>query len=204
LCPNLARFALELVADVIGRQDAARFPHEGTRQGADETVAERDLPLLIFYAYSHEDDALRQELSRRLAGLEDEGVTRGWYDREIGPGEEWQKQLNIQLDAADIILLLVSPAFLASKYCMDVELPNAMSRHFAGRAKVIPIILRPARWKDTPFGTLQALPSGGEPVATWEDEEEAFADIVRGIRRVATEYRAGGGSKRRADAMPSG
>lgn len=85
------------------------------------------------------------------------------------------------------MLLLVSPHFLASDYCYDVELDRAMQRHNAGEARVILIIVRPCDWQDAPFGKLQALPRDGKPVTTSSDRDEAFLDVARGIRRAAQE-----------------
>jgi hypothetical protein len=61
-------------------------------------------------------------------------------------------------DAAQVILLLVSPDFIASDYCYERETLRAIERHKAGQARVIPVILRPFDWHDLPFGKLQAAP----------------------------------------------
>lgn len=62
-----------------------------------------------------------------------------------------------------------------------------MERHDLGEACVIPIILRPVDWNGAPFGKLQALPQDGLPVTCWRNQDEAFFDIVRGIRVVIDE-----------------
>ena len=46
----------------------------------------------------------------------------------------------------------------------------------------MPIILRSVDWHDTSFGKLQALPTDAKPVTSWENQDEAFADIAKGIR----------------------
>lgn len=56
-------------------------------------------------------------------------------------------------------------------------------------ARVIPIILRPCKWQDTPIGKLQALPSSGEAVSKWPDRDDAFLSIVQGIRKVIRELK---------------
>lgn len=62
-----------------------------------------------------------------------------------------------------------------------------MDRHETGEARVIPIILRPVYWKDTPFGKLQALPKNAMPVSSWLNQDEAFFDIATGIRNTVQE-----------------
>ena len=76
-----------------------------------------DGPIRLFYSHSHKDDALRDELEEHLALLKRQGYIVGWHDRRIGAGEEWKGQLDKNLEEAQIILLLISPSFLASDYC---------------------------------------------------------------------------------------
>jgi hypothetical protein len=80
-----------------------------------------------------------------------------------------------------------SADFLASDYCYDLEMARAMERHAEGTAHVIPIILRKCDWSDAPFGKLQALPKNATPVKSWADQEEAFTDIVTGIKKAIAE-----------------
>jgi hypothetical protein len=151
------------------------------RSNADQKASQ---PFRVFYSYSHKDEALRDELEEHLSLLKRQGFIAGWHDRRIGAGEEWKGQLDRNLEEAEIILLLVSPSFLASDYCYDVETKRALERHERGEARVIPIILRPVDWKGVPFEKLQALPIDLRPVTTWSNRDEAFKDIAEGIRRV--------------------
>src|SRR5258708_5001375 len=103
-------------------------------------------PVNIFYSYSHRDEALRQELETHLAQLKGDGLVEGWHDRMIPAGTEWESSIDKQLESAQIILLLISPDFLASNYCYDIEMTRALERHDAREATVIPIILRDVDW----------------------------------------------------------
>ena len=144
-------------------------------------------PISVFFSYAHRDEALRNKLADHLRLLERQGIITGWHDRRITGGTEWAGAIDDNLRTAQIILLLISPAFLASDYCYDVELRHAMARHEAGEARVIPVIVRPVDWHSAPFGMLQALPQDGRPVTRWRPQDEAFLDIARGIRSVAEE-----------------
>ncbi len=42
-------------------------------------------PIEIFYAYSHRDEVLRDELETHLSILKRRGVVSGWHDRRIAP-----------------------------------------------------------------------------------------------------------------------
>jgi hypothetical protein len=137
----------------------------------------------IFIPYSHKDEDYRNQLDAQLAILRRAGIVEIWHDRRLVAGEEWDHAIKSELEAADIILLLVSPDFLNSNYIWDVEIARAMQRHETGEARVIPVILRPCAWDIASFAKLQALPKDGKPVSMWANTDEALLDIVNGIRR---------------------
>ena len=138
----------------------------------------------VFYAYSHKDEELREQLEKHLTILRRQKVITDWHDRKIGAGREWEGEINRHLNEAHIILLLISSDFIASDYCYDVEMKRALERHEAEEARVIPVILRPVDWEEAPFGKLLALPTDGEAVTLWDNQDAAFRDIARGIREV--------------------
>ncbi len=141
-----------------------------------------DDSISIFISYSHRDDEWRQELDIHLSSLRRQGVISVWHDRWILAGKEWAREINHNLNDADLILLLISPDFINSDYCYDIEMKRAVERHDAGEAVVIPIILRSCDWKDAPFGKLQALPRDAKPIKSAADRDEAFTEVVAGIR----------------------
>jgi len=143
----------------------------------------------VFFSYSHKDQALRDQLETQLSLLKREGLISSWHDHKIGAGDEWAKEIDVHLNTAQIILLLVSADFIASEYCYEIEVSRAMERHKLGEARVIPIILRPCDWHNAPFGKLQALPTGGKPVSgrSWHNSDEALYDVAKGIRKAIEE-----------------
>ena len=143
-----------------------------------------DEPLGVFISYSHKDENLKEELEVHLSTLKRQGKIKPWQDRSIEAGTEWDTTIKAELEAAQIILLLITPRFMASDYINDIELTRAMERHKAGTARVIPIILKPVDLKDTALSQLQALPKDAKPVTRWDDQDEAFLNVVQGIRRV--------------------
>src|SRR5260221_210168 len=145
-------------------------------------TAEPTKTLKLFYCYAREDKALREELERHLASLKRQQHITTWYDREILPGAAWEKEIDTHLNAAHIILLIVSPDFMDSDYCYGIEMKRALERHEAGTARVIPIIVRPVDWVEAPFSHLQVLPTDAQPITLWSDRDHAFTDIARHIR----------------------
>lgn len=156
----------------------------------------------IFFSYAHEDEARRRELDKHLSLIWRRGIARKWHDRQIGPGTEWSGQIDVHLNSAQIILLLISNDFLASRYCYDIEMTRAMERHRDGDARVIPILLRHCDWHDAPFGKLSWLPKNGTPVAAWPDQDEAFTTIAREIAAVVDELLDGRDDAPSADVQP--
>lgn len=141
--------------------------------------------LKLFFSYSHKDEALRNELGNHLKILEHQKLIASWHDRKISAGDEWNHQITVNQDTADIILLLISSDFIASKYCWDIEIKRAMELHESGKACVVPVILRRADWTNAPFSKLQAVPKNAQPVTSFADRDEAFHFITQQIRQVA-------------------
>ena len=136
----------------------------------------------VFFSYSHKDEELRDALETHLAQLKRDGAIRTWHDRKIDAGEEWKGEIEASLESADLILLLISPDFIASEFCYVREMTRAIERHGAGEARVIPIILRPCDWQSAPFGKLQGLPKDVRPITSWANADEAYLDVAQGIR----------------------
>src|SRR5437868_394570 len=114
-------------------------------------------PLEIFCCYARKDQQFLNDLKDHLMSLERQGLITVWADTDINAGSEWEKEIEKHLNTAQIILLLVSPAFMNSDYCYSKEMKQALERHKQGEARVIPIILRPVYWQGV-LGHLQALP----------------------------------------------
>lgn len=139
----------------------------------------------LFFSYSHKDEQLRNELETHLAMLKRQGVISTWHDRKILAGDELDSAISLALESADIVLFLVSPDFLASNYCYEVEFKRAMERHSEGLTRAIPVILRPCDWKSSPMAKLKATPKDALPVVKWTFADDAFLDVVEEIRVAA-------------------
>jgi len=149
------------------------------------TGRQRPGAMRVFISYAHVDDALRARLRVHLAALEREGLVLAWDDREILAGEHWADVIDERLEHADLVLLLVSPDFVASEYCFGREMRRALERHDdpGDRVMVVPVILRACAWENLPFGKLQALPpNGARPIAGWPNEDAYFTAVITGLR----------------------
>lgn len=137
----------------------------------------------LFYSYASRDETLRLRLEVHLSLLKREALLETWSCRQINAGQEWKDAVDANLNAADIILLLVSADFIASDYCWGVEMNRAIERHHQREAVVVPIILKPCDWTTAPFAKLQSLPDGARPVTDWRSRDKAWLSVVDGLRR---------------------
>jgi len=145
----------------------------------------------IFYSYSRKDLDMRNTLEDHLSALREAGRISTWHDLELEAGTEWEPAILKKLDTADIILLLISRNFIASKYCYGTELKRAIARHTEGTARVIPIILGACDWNHSyvPFSKLNVLPTHATPIASWADPDEVFTIVAQRIRETVDQLR---------------
>lgn len=141
-------------------------------------------PIRIFFSYAHEDEEFREELEKHLSFLKRSEKIIGWHDRRISGGANWEQEINENIDQAQVILMLLSPDFINSDYCFETESIRALERHHKKEALVIPIIIRPCLWKQTPFKSIQALPTDGKPISTFENPDEAWLHVAEGLLKV--------------------
>src|SRR5437762_4454577 len=148
-------------------------------------------PIEVFYSYARKDETLRNELEKHLSILQRQGLISAFHDRQIIAGTDLAQAVDTHLETASLILLLISPDFLASDYCYGIEMQRALERHQANEARVIPILLRPVSWEGSPFSILQVLPSNGIALTSrqWHSLDEAFTDVVKGIRGALRDVR---------------
>src|SRR6266487_3460179 len=137
----------------------------------------------VFCSYAHEDEVWLRKLETHLSLLRRQGLLSLWHDRLIVPGTNWAQAIDVHLETASVILLLVGDYFFAYEYCIGNEMKRALKRQEDGSAVVIPILISETNWRDAPFVHLQALPTDAKPLTTWPDEETALIDVAAGIRR---------------------
>jgi len=135
----------------------------------------------IFIAYSQKDRTALDDLRTHAAPLLRPGNIQIWDDGEIIAGEVWDTTIKANLHEADIILLLLSPHALASEYFYNEEVKDALKRHEAGTARVVPVILAACLWQKTPLATLQGLPTGMTPISKWPNRDDAWNDVWTGL-----------------------
>lgn len=137
-----------------------------------------------FVSYAHQDAQFLQEFLMSVSQLRRDGLIDDWHDNEILPGRKWRNEIDQHLERADLVVLLVSKYYLASLYAYDYEMHRALERSEAGLAVVVPVILRRCDWQYSPLAALEVLPGKGLPVSAWPDQDEAWLNVVQGLRRL--------------------
>jgi len=149
-----------------------------------------DKPARVFVSYSHSDSAFRNDLVKHLTLLERNGQIESWTEESDDEEGRWSIRPDIRFEKADVILLLISPDFLASDYCYQVITKRALERHANGEAALVPILIRDAAINHTPLARFQVLPVDGKPVSSWTNSDKAWRTIVEGVQIAVRQMRS--------------
>lgn len=120
-----------------------------------------------------------------LQPLEENKKIKIWDDSHILAGELWDNEVKENLNSANIVLLLLSPDFLASRYINDTELTIIFDRRDKEECKVIPILLRNCLWdQDKRIKEAAIIPKDVKSrkllqIAAWERPNDAFHNIAK-------------------------
>lgn len=147
-------------------------------------LAERSRPVPVMISASHRDE----EWQRRLRALLD-GKGLNVLEGLPPAGDSWRDKVEATLDAAEVIIMLVSADYLASTFAMEVEFDRAIDRHRSGEAILIPVLLRTCPWQQTPLRDLQMLPSGAHPLAYLNDPDAGLQEVVEAVQQAAHQRR---------------
>lgn len=159
-------------------------PHVNSPSEATQ-VPTQNHALNLFFSYAHEDRSFLDALQKHLSMLKRQGLINDWYDQDVSAGGNQQEEVRLHINSAHIILLLISPDFIASDTLYNGELAYVLAHHHMNRAHVVPIILRDTEgWEQTEFGQLLALPRERKPLTSWPNRDAAYSSIVKDIRRL--------------------
>jgi hypothetical protein len=141
-------------------------------------------PLVVFISCAAKDDGLRDELVSHLAALVQRGVIAVWHTGLVGPGGDLGKERDAHLRSAGLVVLLVSADYLASDDLRDGEMTPSLDRARQDGTRVVPVLGRPLDWEKAPFSGLALLPRSKLAVTSWANRDEAWAEVVAGLRKV--------------------
>lgn len=135
----------------------------------------------VFISYSHKDEPWKEKLLVRLRALEQAGRIVLWHDRKIDAGEKWYPEIESAMAHAAVAVCLISENYLDSEFCAKEEIPYLLERRERDGMILIPILLRPCRWKAMKWiKETQMLPRDGKNVVkNFKGKEDAvFAELA--------------------------
>ena len=145
-------------------------------------------PLKTFIIYARKDESFKDDLLLHLKGtLIETRHLEVWQDGAILPGEEWEKAIEKQLEAAEIFLVLLSIHSLTSEFIRKKELVKALEK----KSRIVPILVRNCFWQNDPvFAGLQGLPKNMKPVASFADQDDAWTEVMEKLHEMVEAIRA--------------
>ncbi len=146
----------------------------------------------LFVSFAPQDDGYFQLVKQQLKILSRNLGTSFQVFECSDTRHGWEQQMQ----SSRIVLLLVSAHFLASDDCYAHQQAALELSADAANHRVVPIILRPCDWQNTPMGKLSALPSpsGFHPIADtakWPTPDAAYQNIAESLRRSLLPWAAG-------------
>lgn len=195
--------ALYLFAFLREYVTSSRFPYIRLQEKAQGTSS--DTPLLpeqdqsstqasqnglnLFYSFAPEDEGMRQELEKHLVSLmvKRGGPIRKAYANNIHAG--LSNNAAVFLAQAQIILLLISPRFIANDNLYEMQLTRAFELQAAGKARIVPILLHPTELQGTPLANVVVLPRNKPPISEWKSKDAAYYEVTKEIRTVVESFK---------------
>lgn len=135
----------------------------------------------VFVSYAREDKRwLDPDYRFNLVPFLMESLRRHnvvfWFDKELKPGDEFKRNIDAEIDQAQIAILIVSQHFLNSEFIETREMSRIAERAQRGEMIVIPVLVEPCDWSDYPFlADRQMVPSS--PLIEYTESEPNWAKI---------------------------
>jgi DNA polymerase III delta prime subunit len=138
------------------------------------------VPLTVLLIAHRADEGLCNTLKKHLSPL----LRQASIDIRLSYVSETQRSSTLadMLDQDTVVLLLISPDLLVSATCDTIL--SMLEEQGENEGQIIPVLLRPANWEETPLARLQYLPHDGRPVTKWSNRDEAFLTIARELKEV--------------------
>jgi formylglycine-generating enzyme required for sulfatase activity len=152
-------------------------------------------PLKTFIIYARADAVYKDELLAHLHLFVENELIEKWVDSDLLPGEDWEKTIERELEAAHLVLMLVSADALRSEFIRKKELKTALEKKRAGNARVVPILVRDCMWKlHADLSEIQLLPKDENGrirgVSGWVSRDSAWTSVCDELYTLILELRS--------------
>ena len=150
-----------------------------------------NIPIRLFCSYSHKDEHFRSSMEKSLSLLRKKNLLQEWSDHKILPGQRISDAVKKEIEAADILVFLLSFDFIASDACMR-EWEDSRQLESLDKPRIrIPIILTECPWQELlDDNDIKALPRDGCPIVSYPDRSIAWNEVYEGIKSVVENIRS--------------
>lgn len=129
----------------------------------------------VFLSYSRKDAEYVDRIARQLEGA----AFKTWVDRRgIAGGEQWRREIVAAIQAAEAMLLFLSPHSARSQNVRK-ELDLAET----AKIKILPVALSPT---DVP-NDMQYQLAGVQMIELWRDRDQGVGTLIRTLERNRTQ-----------------
>ncbi len=147
-------------------------------------------PYNLFISYAHKNEAVKDRLLGHLKLLKRSGLVRTWDDREIPAGADWRAQIESAMAAADAALFLLDEYFLASDFCLDVEVEGTLRRHRQENVLILFVLTDHCMWEEIEYiERTQLLPRDARPIIDFDPPSKAYTAVAREIKTALLAHR---------------
>jgi hypothetical protein len=186
------------MAPKVGLAGGPNLRHLSTKAAAPGNARQRKVRPEIFISYAHQDKEWLNELQTTLKANRISGA-RAWSDRQLDAGDTFEKVIQEKVGSARLAILLVTRAFMASKFIQEKELPWITRRAKASGLRVLWILISSTGRTPRLLKKTQALWSPDKPLLGLRGNarEKAWSAIGENIQSaVASLSRQASGGQR--------
>jgi hypothetical protein len=138
----------------------------------------------IFISYAHSDKKWLEKLKLHLKVLSKyyEPIEY-WEDTKLRGGDKWREEITKSINKANVAILLVSTAFLASDFISSDELPPILKKAQEDGTTILPIIVSPCDFEDSELGEFQAINNPERTLADLIQDEAAIERVYLEVNK---------------------
>ncbi|HUR16967.1 MAG TPA: TIR domain-containing protein, partial [Candidatus Limnocylindrales bacterium] len=129
---------------------------------AEEPTPAQSTRPTIFVSYNHKDEEWFERLERVLAPVVRSQDIEFLTSEQIGAGAGSEAEIDAAMARAAVIIILVTPSYLASDYAIR-ELTRLADTAQSARSKIVWVPLRASNWDETPLSQYQAITDPSQP-----------------------------------------
>jgi hypothetical protein len=109
-----------------------------------------------------------------------------WTDKRIREGARWRDEIRHALQQARVAVLLITANYLASEFIKNDELQPLLEAADAGGTTIIPLIISPSLFEETPLSKFQAIGDPEFPLLRKSKgvQEATLTDLAMRVKRI--------------------